>query len=162
MLRRINLGDPGWYNYQENHVGNDSNLKRRERLFKKVIKQSSRVPDFLLASLLLSSRNDTRNSQVENVIPRESEHPNFHQEERAPEGHSWVFDSFFFKFYFIFKLYITVLVLPNIKMNPPQVYMCSPSWIKPSAKKDQVKRPAMCSIAQGRRLFWRQSIWHCG
>ena len=30
---------------------------------------------------------------------------------------------FFFKFYFIFKLYIIVLVLPNIKMNPPQVYM---------------------------------------
>ena len=37
-------------------------------------------------------------------------------------------NSFFFKFYFIFKLYIIVLVLPNIKMNPPQVYMCSPSW----------------------------------
>ena len=34
---------------------------------------------------------------------------------------------FFILFYFIFKLYITVLVLPNIKMNPPQVYMCSPS-----------------------------------
>ena len=34
----------------------------------------------------------------------------------------------FFKFYFIFKLDIIVLVLPNIKMNPPQVYMCSPSW----------------------------------
>ena len=34
---------------------------------------------------------------------------------------------FFFKFYFIFKLYIIVLVLPNIKMNPSQVYMCSPS-----------------------------------
>ena len=32
-----------------------------------------------------------------------------------------------FLFYFIFKLYIIVLVLPNIKMNPPQVYMCSPS-----------------------------------
>ena len=30
-------------------------------------------------------------------------------------------------FYFIFKLYIIVLVLPNIKMNPSQVYMCSPS-----------------------------------
>ena len=28
-----------------------------------------------------------------------------------------------FKFYLIFKLYIIVLVLPNIKMNPPQVYM---------------------------------------
>ena len=34
---------------------------------------------------------------------------------------------FFFLFYFIFKLYIIVLVLPNIKMNPPQVYLCSPS-----------------------------------
>ena len=30
---------------------------------------------------------------------------------------------YFFKFYFIFKFYIIVLVLPNIKMNPPQVYM---------------------------------------
>ena len=29
------------------------------------------------------------------------------------------FPFFFFKFYFIFKLYIIVLVLPNIKMNPP-------------------------------------------
>ena len=37
----------------------------------------------------------------------------------------WLLFSFFFKFYFIFKLYIIVLVLPNIKMNPPQVYMCS-------------------------------------
>ena len=26
----------------------------------------------------------------------------------------------FFKFYFIFKLYNIVLVLPNIEMNPPQ------------------------------------------
>ena len=34
----------------------------------------------------------------------------------------------FFKFNFIFKLYIIVLVLTNIKMNPPQIYMCSPSW----------------------------------
>ena len=35
---------------------------------------------------------------------------------------------FFILFYFIFKPYKIVLVLPNIKMNPPQVYMCSPSW----------------------------------
>ena len=35
----------------------------------------------------------------------------------------WKFYSFFF-----FKIYIIVLVLPNIKMNPSQVYMCSPSW----------------------------------
>ena len=34
---------------------------------------------------------------------------------------------FFNFFFFIFKLYIFVLVLPNIKMNPPRVYMCSPS-----------------------------------
>ena len=43
-----------------------------------------------------------------------------------------LFFFFFFcflkKFYFILKLYIIVLVLPNIKMNPPQVYMCFPSW----------------------------------
>ena len=32
-----------------------------------------------------------------------------------------------FSFFLFFKLYIIVLVLPNIKMNPPQVYMCSPS-----------------------------------
>ena len=31
-------------------------------------------------------------------------------------------------FVFFFKLYIIVLALPNIKMNLPQVYMCSPSW----------------------------------
>ena len=35
---------------------------------------------------------------------------------------------FFFNFYFIFKLYNIVLVLPYIEMNPPQAYMCSPSW----------------------------------
>ena len=29
-------------------------------------------------------------------------------------------------FFFFFKLYKIVLVLPNIGMNPPQVYMCSP------------------------------------
>ena len=33
--------------------------------------------------------------------------------------------SFFFFLNFIFKLYIIVLVLPNIKMNPPQVYIHS-------------------------------------
>ena len=35
---------------------------------------------------------------------------------------------FYLFIYFIFKLYIIVLVLPNIKMNLPRVYMCSPSW----------------------------------
>ena len=37
-----------------------------------------------------------------------------------------LYRSFFLNL--IFKLYIIVLVLPNIKMNPPQVYTCSPSW----------------------------------
>ena len=48
-----------------------------------------------------------------------------------PIKDEWFSSSIFFfnfLFYFIFKLYITVLDLPNIKMNPPQVYMCSPSW----------------------------------
>ena len=37
---------------------------------------------------------------------------------------------FFFSIFlnFIFKLYNIVLVLPNIEMKPPKVYMCSPSW----------------------------------
>ena len=39
----------------------------------------------------------------------------------------WI-SFFLFFIFFIFKLYKIVLVLPNIKMNPPQVYMCSPSW----------------------------------
>ena len=39
----------------------------------------------------------------------------------------WKLDVFFF-FNFIFKLYHIVLVLPNIEMDLPQVYMCSPSW----------------------------------
>ena len=42
--------------------------------------------------------------------------------------HSPFLSFFFLKFYFIFNLYNIVLVLPNIEMNPPQVYMCSPSW----------------------------------
>ena len=37
-----------------------------------------------------------------------------------------IFILFFFNF--IFKLYNIVLVLPNIEMNPPQVYLCSTSW----------------------------------
>ena len=43
----------------------------------------------------------------------------------APTSKAEEAEDFFFNF--IFKLYITVLVLPNIKMNPPQVYMRSPS-----------------------------------
>ena len=35
----------------------------------------------------------------------------------------FIFFLLFFKFNFIFKLYVIVLVLPTIKMNPPQEHM---------------------------------------
>ena len=53
---------------------------------------------------------------------------------------------FFFQFYFIFKLYIIVLVLPNIKMNPPQVYMCSPSrTLLPPPSPHHPSGPSQCT-----------------
>jgi len=54
----------------------------------------------------------------------------------------------------IFKLYNIVLVLPNIEMNPPQVYPRSPSWTllpphtiplgDPSPKCTSPKHPVSC------------------
>ena len=41
-------------------------------------------------------------------------------------GNKQIILSFFVCF--IFKLYNIVLVLPNIEMNPPQVYLYSQSW----------------------------------
>ena len=65
--------------------------------------------------------------------------------------HSSILFFFFqLQFYFIFKLYKIVLVLPNIKMNPPQVYMCSllppPSPYHPSGPSQctSPKHPASC------------------
>ena len=46
----------------------------------------------------------------------------------AGEGIGYPLQYSFFFFFFILKLYNIVLVLPNIEMNPPQVYLCSPSW----------------------------------
>ena len=42
----------------------------------------------------------------------------------------WIQDIFlvFKPLFFFYLLYNIVLVLPYIKMNLPQVYMCSPSW----------------------------------
>ena len=54
-----------------------------------------------------------------------------------PAVHGYIANSFWvfitvsqalFFFFFLFKLYNIVLVLPNIEMNPPQIYLCSPSW----------------------------------
>ena len=61
------------------------------------------------------------------------------------------FLTFFLKLYFIFKLYIIVLVLPNIKMNPPQVYLnCGvgeDSWESLELEGDPTSP------------FWRRSAW---
>ena len=46
---------------------------------------------------------------------------------KSPSTIIIIFFFTFLKFYFIFKLYNIVLVLPNIEMNPPQVYPRSPS-----------------------------------
>ena len=37
-------------------------------------------------------------------------------------------NKFYLFIYLLILLYSTVLVLPYINMNPPQVYTCSPSW----------------------------------
>ena len=47
---------------------------------------------------------------------------------------------FFFYFNFIFKLYIIVLVLPNIKMNPLQVYFSNESAL-------HIRWPKYCSFS---------------
>ena len=72
-------------------------------------------------------------------------------------------------FYFIFKLYNIVLVLPNIKMNPPQVYPCSPSWTLlpppspyPSSGSSQCtspKHPVSC-IEPGLAIHFIHDIIH--
>ena len=68
----------------------------------------------------------------------------------------------FFKFYFIFKLYNIVLVLPNIEMNPPQVYLCSPSWTYPPSGSSQCtspKHPVSC-IEPGLATHFIHDIIH--
>ena len=39
----------------------------------------------------------------------------------------FIFLGFLFYYYYYFLLYNIVLILPYINMNPPRVYMCSPS-----------------------------------
>ena len=67
------------------------------------------------------------------------------------------FTSFFFNF--IFKLYIIVLVLPNIKMNPPQVYMCSPSWTllpPPSPPPYHPSGSSQCTSPNVLGVLWKE------
>ena len=64
------------------------------------------------------------------------------------------FVSFLFNFYFIFKLCNIVLVLPNTKMNPPQVYLCSLSWtlLPPPS-------PNFCIFVKNSFLFLCRPPW---
>ena len=81
--------------------------------------------------------------------------------------YAWIY-LFIYFFNFIFKLYIIVLVLPNIKMNPPQVYMCSPSWtllpppspFHPSGSSQCTSRkhPVSC-IEPGMHGFKIEQVW---
>ena len=66
---------------------------------------------------------------------------------------SFFFLSFFFNFYFIFKLYNIVLVLPNIEMNPPQLYPRSPSWT--------LLPPPFPTLSLGRPSAPAPSIQYC-
>ena len=69
----------------------------------------------------------------------------------------FIFFFFFFKFYFIFKLYSIVFVLPNIEMNPPQVYLCSPSWtlLPPTLPLGRPSAPAPSIQYRASNLDWR-------
>ena len=67
---------------------------------------------------------------------------------------------FFLKFYFIFKIYNIVLVLPNIEMNPPQVYPRSPSWTllpppSPTLPLGRPSAPAPSIQYRASNLDWR-------
>jgi len=48
--------------------------------------------------------------------------------EKPPHIYLFIYFLQFILFYFIFKFYIIVLVLPNIKMNPPQVCHVVKMW----------------------------------
>ena len=79
-------------------------------------------------------QDDQERDSLSLVIMDEWQHVIFWEEERMwiknklqSTGHTIFFIFLLFKFYFIFKLYNIVLVLPNIEMNLPQVYLCSPS-----------------------------------
>ena len=57
----------------------------------------------------------------------------------------FIFPSFF-KFYFIFKLYNIVLVLPNIEMNPPQVQTVFIYWTDTFMNKSCSLSSSICWI----------------
>ena len=75
--------------------------------------------------------------------------------------------KFFFNFYFIL-LYNTVLVLPYIDMNPPQVYMSSQPWtalpppspyhLSGSSQCTSPKHPVFCNEPRLAICFLHDSI----
>ena len=76
---------------------------------------------------------------------------------------------FLFLFYFIFfnfilflKLYNIVLVLPNIEMNPPQVYPRSPSWtlLPPPSPTLPLGRPSAPAPSSTVHRTWTGDSFH--
>ena len=63
-------------------------------------------------------------------------------------------------FFLIFKLYKIVLVLPNIKMNPPQVYMCSLSWtLLPPPSPYHPSGSSQCTMTHLKRPSQHQGLF---
>ena len=96
-------------------------------------------------------RPETGDTSREDVSDPGAQLPNLAS---GANGICFFFFFFNFLFYFIFYLYNIVLVLPYIKMNPPQVYMCSlslthlppPSPYNPSGPSQctSPKHPILC------------------
>ena len=62
--------------------------------------------------------------------------------------------------YLFILLYSTVLILPYIDLNPPWVYMCSPSWTplpppSPSHPTGHPSAPAPSTLYHALNLDWR-------
>ena len=71
---------------------------------------------------------------------------------------------FYFKLFIYFLLYNIVLVLPYFNMNPPQVYMCPPSWTSLPPPFHPIPQghpsaPALSTLSDASNLDWR-SISH--
>ena len=64
---------------------------------------------------------------------------------------------FFFLYLFIYFTLNIVLVLPYIDLNPPWVYMCSPSWthLPPPIPLGHPSAPAPSTLSHASNLDWR-------
>ena len=76
---------------------------------------------------------------------------------------SWFYEDlniFFFFIYSFILLYNIILVLPYIDLNPPWVYMCSPSWTPLHLPPHPIplghpSAPAPSTLSHASNLDWR-------